>query len=741
MTLAVHSRLGPYEIQAQLGAGGMGEVYRARDTRLERDVAVKVLSEQLSQDEQALARFKREMRTVANLSHPNILTIYDVREEGGRTCAVMEFLEGETLGARLKRGRVEWQEALAVATAVADGLAAAHAKGVVHRDVKPENIFLTAAGGVKVLDFGLARLAHSGEASQISGSDLPTLETQPGVVLGTVAYMSPEQVRGQPADARSDVFALGGVLYEMVMSRRPFTGQSPAATMAAILYEVPPVLSQSGRDRPAELDRIVERCLEKEPDRRYPSAREVAMALRAIGGSALTDSADSRPQTETVEFERPAPAAPAAPAAPPSIAVLPFRNLSADPENEYFSDGLAEELINVLTKVQGLRVAARTSAFAFKGRNEDVRKIAEQLGVRTVLEGSVRKAGNRLRISAQLVNAADGYQLWSETYNRELADVFDIQDEIARRIAEALQVLLSDREKRALERAAPADVRAYEHYLRGRQFFHQFRRKGFEFALQQFDRAIALDPAYARAYAGTADCHSLLFLQWDPREVHLQEADAASRKALELDGQLGEAHVARGFALTLKKQFDEAAWHFETAIRLDPKLFEARYFYGRACLARGKLEDAARQFERAALLRQEDYQALSHLASIYGGLGRKADALAAGRRCLQVVEKHLDLHPDDARGLYLGAVMLGQLGEPTRAVEWAAQALALDPDEPVTLYNVACVYALQGQPDQALDCLEKAVAHGFAHKAWIENDADLNALHGQPRYQALLQRL
>jgi TolB-like protein/cytochrome c-type biogenesis protein CcmH/NrfG len=425
----------------------------------------------------------------------------------------------------------------------------------------------------------------------------------------------------------------------------------------------------------------------------------------------------------------------------PSVAVLPFRNLSTDPENEYFSDGLAEELINVLSKIQGLRVAARTSSFAFKGKNEDVRKIGDQLNVRTVLEGSVRKAGNRLRISAQLVNVADGYQLWSETYNRELADVFAIQDEIAQSIAQALQVILGEKEKKALEKAAATDVRAYEHYLRGRQFFNQFRRKGFEFALQMFGKAIAVDPNYARAYAGMADCFSFLYLQWDPRPTNLQQADDASRKALELDPQLAQAHVARGIALSLQKKFDEAGKEFETAIRLDPKLFDARYFYGRACMSQGKLAEAAQLFEQACQLRPEDYQSASHLGSIYTGLGRRADGLAASRRCLQVAEKHLELHPDDARALYLGAVACVQVGDSARALEWATQALSLDPEEPITLYNVACVYSLQGQQEQALTCLEQAVQHGFAHKGWVENDSDLNSLHEHPRYQALLKRM
>jgi serine/threonine protein kinase/tetratricopeptide (TPR) repeat protein len=738
MSLAIHTRLGRYEIEAQLGAGGMGEVYRARDTRLERDVAIKVLPELLAQDPQALARFHREVRAIAAMSHPNILIIHDIGTDQGLTYAVMELLEGQTLGKRLKQGALEWHRAVAIATAIADGLAAAHAKGIIHRDIKPENIFLTRDSGVKILDFGLARLESTSAILRPSQPETPILQTQPGLLMGTVAYMSPEQVRGRPVDTRSDIFGFGCVLYEMVMGQRPFQGPTTADTMTAILHESVPALSQSGRDRPAELDRLILRCLAKDPAQRFQSARALADALRNLGRGALTGGTGAQDELETsIHLETPRPHG--AVAVAPSVAVLSFRNMSADPENEYFSDGLAEELINALAKVEGLQVASRTSAFAFKGRNEDVRKIGEQLNVRTVLEGSVRKAGNRLRISAQLVSVADGYHLWSETYNRELEDVFAIQDEIAQNIAKALQVILSEKEKRA--KAPTADVKAYDYYLRGRQFVHQFRRKGFEFAQQMFARAIAIDPNYALAYAGMADCHSLLNMYWDTSPANLQKADEASRKALELDPELAEAHVARGLAVSLKKDYAEAEREFETAIGLDPNLFAARYFYGRTCQAQGKLLEAARHFEQACKLRPDDYQAATHLGSLYAGLERKADAEAACQRAVKVVEKHLELHPDDARALYLGAIVWCQLRDPARGLEWASRALAIDAQEPVTLYNVACVYALQGQIEPALDCLENALKHGFAHKAWIEHDSDLTALRDHSRYQALLQAL
>jgi non-specific serine/threonine protein kinase len=716
----------------------MGEVYRARDTRLERDVAIKVLPERMSQDSAALGRFQREAKAVAALSHPNIVAIFDIGAEHGRHYVVMQLLEGQTLGQRLKQSALPWPQALEIAGAVAEGLAAAHAKGIIHRDIKPENIFLTGNDGVKILDFGLARLESRIPSQAEVGAVTVTVETQLGMIMGTVAYMSPEQVRGQPADARSDVFSFGCMLYEMVKGLRPFVGESNADVMAGILNTSPLQLSESGQKRPADLDRLITRCLDKDPAKRFQSGRELAVALKAIRRQSALEDSGEQIGLETVVAKD---TATANPRRQPSVAVLPFVNMSSDKENEYFSDGLAEELINVLSKVEGLHVASRTSAFAFKGKNEDIRKIGDQLSVRAVLEGSVRKAGNKLRITAQLVNVADGYQLWSEIYNRQLEDVFAIQDEIAQSIATALKGLLSEKDKRALEKAAPANVQAYDFYLRGRQFVHQWRRKSLEFAVEMFTHAIEIDPAYARAYAGLADCYSSLYTAWSSNPEYLRQAEEASQKALKLDPDLAEAHTARGLALSLSKKFDQANSEFETAIQLNPKLFEAHYFYGRACLAQAKLIEAAELFARASQLSPDDYQALLLGAAVCSGLGRQAEAEAAYRRGLQVAEKHLQLHPEDARAFYLGACALCQLGEKERGRDWAGRALVIDPDEPMTLYNIACVYSLSGSREEAVDCLEKAIHHGFRHKEWIENDADLKSLREHPRFKALLQTL
>jgi tetratricopeptide (TPR) repeat protein len=402
---------------------------------------------------------------------------------------------------------------------------------------------------------------------------------------------------------------------------------------------------------------------------------------------------------------------------------------------------MAEEIINALTKIQALQVASRSSAFAFKGQNQDIRKVGEQLGVSTVLEGSVRKAGNRLRITAQLIKIADGYHLWSERYDRDMEDVFAIQDEIAQSIVKALRVVLSDEEKRAIEQVPAADVQAYDYYLRGRQFFHQFRRTSIQFARRMFERAMEIDPGYAIAYAGAADCCSFLYMYWDASKPNLEGADGYSKKALDLGPELAEAHASRGLAVSLSKRYDEAERELQTAIRLNPKLFEAHYFSGRAAFQQGKHEEAVRHYGEASRIRPEDYQTLMLQSFAFAALGRKGEAEAALRRGLQVAGKHLELNPEDARALYLGGNALVQLGEREKGLEWAGRALQLDPDDSGVLYNVACVRALAEQKEEALACLEKAIRNGFGHREWLQNDSDFDSLRGDSRFQELLERL
>jgi TolB-like protein/Tfp pilus assembly protein PilF len=422
-----------------------------------------------------------------------------------------------------------------------------------------------------------------------------------------------------------------------------------------------------------------------------------------------------------------------------SIAVLPFADMSPDKDQDYFCDGMAEEIINALTKIKGVHVASRTASFQFKAETADINQIGTRLNVNTVLEGSVRKAGNQLRVTTQLINVEDGYHIWSESYDRDLQDVFAIQKEIAENIVEAFQLNLSPTEELAIEKLPTSNVEAYDYYLRGRKYFYQHSKEGFNNAKEMFSSAIELDQGYALAHAGLADCYSYIYMYAESSVSHRVQAEAASRLALELDPNLAQAHASRGLALSLSKRYEEAEKAFEAAIRLDPNLFEAYYFYARDSLAQGNMEKAVSSFEAACRVRPEDYQSPALLAQAYIGLGRKEEAIKAKWRALDLIETHLERNPEDARALYLGAAGLIELGKKEQGLEWARRALAMGPDDALILYNVACVYSHAHELDLALECLEKSISRGMAHKEWIAHDSDLDPLRDNPRFIALLK--
>jgi len=716
MQLAKGDRLGTYEIVAPLGAGGMGEVYRARDPRLGREVAVKVLSRAAEDDPSRSARLEREARLVAALAHPNVLTVHDVGEQDGTHFLVTELLEGETLRERLaRRGTLPWREVVDLGVAAARGVAAAHLRGIIHRDLKPENLFCTTEGQWKVLDFGLARLLDP-TADATSGADADTALTRIGTLLGTAAYMSPEQARGEPVDERTDLFALGAVLHEALAGRSPFRRDNAGATLAAVLGDDPPPLP-SGIEAPPRLVRLIARCLAKDREDRPASAADLADELERIGS-------DGAPRE----------------AASPSIAVLPFRDMSAERDQGYFCEGVAEEILHALTRVEGLRVAARTSSFQFDAGG-DVQEVAGRLEVGHVLEGSVRRDRENLRVTVQLIDGTTGFHLWSERYDRSCADVFAIQEEIAASVAAKLANGLTEGARRAIRRRGTRNLLAYDHYLRGRRLANEHRHRSHLQASAEYEAALAADPGFAAALAAYAESQTQIYL-WHGRDPQsLARAEAASERAFELDPEGPEALAARGLVLSVAGRFADADAAFERALAAAPDFYEALYQFARLRFLEGRDAEAVELFERVARVEPDDYQSLALAIMCYSRLGDRDGLLDAARRAVERVERRVDLAPGDARAFYLGAGVAIQLGDRERARRWIDRALDLDPDEEPTLYNAACALAQLGETAQALDLLERVAGSGFGYREWIENDPDLAQLRGHPRFTALLTRM
>jgi serine/threonine protein kinase/tetratricopeptide (TPR) repeat protein len=676
MTLPAGTHLGPYEIRSPLGAGGMGEVYRAHDPRLDRDVAIKVLREETSTNPASLERFKREAMAVAALQHPNILSLYDIGSYGATTFAVMELLEGETLRSRLNRARLGWRDALEIGAQIADGLVAAHAKGIVHRDLKPENVFLTVDHRLKILDFGLARR----HAVQLAGEDdTRTLSgTLPGTVLGTPGYMSPEQVRGELAAAPSDVFSLGCILHELISGRRTFSRGTPAETLAAILTATPPDVSTLVSDVPVELDRLIAHCLEKDPGERFQSARDLAFALRTMV---------SEPSGRRATID--------------SLAVLPFSTVGGGADSEYLGDGITETIINNLAQLPGLRVMARSTVFRHKGRDEDPIQIGRDLRVGAVLTGRVSQRGEMLVIGTELADVTNGSQLWGQQYKRKLADIFEIQDEISTEICEKLRLKLSGEQHSRLTRRYTGDPAAYQLYLKGRYCWNQRTEDGMCKAIDSFHQAIALDPGYARAFAGLGDCYALLSIlgALAPHDG-FAKAKAAERRALEIDDGLGEAHASLGFAALLY-DFDPltAGAELRKALELNPGYASAHQWYGFLLGLTGRLEASLAELKIAQEL--DPFSASINVTAAWPHYWmRRFDAAVV------VLRQAVDLHPGFWLAHYYLGLALGQAGAISEALKHLEHARTLD-DNPWCLSGLGHAYARAGRADDARHILEE----------------------------------
>ncbi len=786
MSVAVGARLGHYEILAPLGAGGMGEVYRARDTRLDRDVAVKVLPERLSEDPAALSRFEREAKALAALSHPNVLTILDFGREGGVAYTVTELLEGENLRSRLLRARMSWREAAELGLEIADGLAAAHSRGFVHRDLKPENVFLTSAGRAKILDFGLARRAELAKPAEHAQRTV-TQPTEPGAVVGTVGYMSPELVSGLPADARSDIFSLGCVLYEMVTGARPFSGRTGAETLAAILRDEPAEPARSGRPVPADLAGVIRHCLEKRPDHRFQTARDLAFALKAIlaGVPQVEPLTAPRPRKRAVVLAGVGAAVavltvllvmtgvvPGGLGAVPSIAVLPLQNLSGDAAQDYFVDGMTEELIANLAKVEKLRVISRTSVMQYKGAKKPLREIARELGVESVVEGSVLRSGQRVRITVQLVKAATGQNLWAESYEKDLTDVLAAQAEAARAIVGEIKVRLTPEEGQRLAKVRPVDPEAYDAYLKGRFYWSKFKSEDYQTAIEFYQKAIEKDPTYAPAYAGLAHAYrAMAFEGLIPPSEGMPKAESAARKAQSLDDTLAEVHFALGQNRLARWDHTTCLEELGKALAASPRDAMIRRFYSQALGRMGRWDEAIAEGKRAQELDPLSVETNRGLGSIFYWAGRNDEAIRQFRKTIELDPKDARLHDHLAevysrKGMYREAIAERQEYLSLSGDEEAAQELGRDfadsgyhqamkalyrktlafMDEAakyayVSSIHFAVLHAQLGEKEKAFVWLEKAFEERQPWLGQLEFDPQFESLRSDPRFAALVRRI
>jgi serine/threonine protein kinase/tetratricopeptide (TPR) repeat protein len=696
MPLSSGTRLGTYQITGPLGTGGMGEVYRAKDLRLGREVAVKVLPQGVASSPDRLARFEREARTVAGLNHPNVVTLFSVEEEDGIRFLTMELVEGQTLSTLVTTGGLPLSRLLDLSIPLTDALVAAHERGVIHRDLKPGNVMVTREGRVKVLDFGLAKMA--GEEAPPTEQTLAATVDSPisgeGQVLGTVPYMPPEQLRGERVDARSDLFALGIILYELSTGRRPFTGDSSVEISSSILRDTPEPLTHVRADLPPDLERIVSRCLEKNPRERIQSALDVSNELRRL-----------RTLIERGESEMPASDRVA------SIAVLPFVNRSRDEEDEYFSDGLADELLNVLSKIKGLRVSARTSSFQFKGKTDDIATIGRKLNVATVLEGSVRMAGNRVRISVQLVKVSDGYHLWSERYDRQIEDIFQVQDEIAIAIAGALKVKLLGEEQAAMAKRPTLNVEAYQFYLKGRHHWQKWTAEELQKARGCFERAIALDPKCALAYFGLADVFAVESMVSTPPREAWPKAKAALTKALALDEALAEAWTLTGvFYMSYEWNQSAARTALMRALEVDPLLGHAYAVLAQVEMFSGRSDDAVAAARRAVEL--EPLVAIWNYVLAWVHWAQGDYALASHQ-----LEVLLEIDPTSWLPHFGSGIVAGALGKQEEAIRSLEEAVRYSGGSPYAIGYLACAYALAGRRFEAQQQL--AALHDRAKHSWV----------------------
>jgi len=720
-----------YTILRQLGSGGMGVVYEAQDGQLDRHVALKFLPPDLARDSQLLERFQREARAASSLNHPNICTIHAIERHELQHFIVMELLVGQTLAERLKGQPMDVETILPLAIQMADALESAHAKGIVHRDIKPANLFLTERGQLKILDFGLAKIglsqttqAADGGRTIAAGDEL----TSPGSAVGTISYMSPEQARGQLVDARTDLFSTGTVLYQMATGSLPFQGDTSAVIFDAILNREPQSAAEINPALSPEFVRILEKCIEKDRALRCQTATELKTDLNRMKRNLESNKSRAKAKTDSDSGTH---------KQGKSVAVLYFENLSGAKEDEYLRDGITEDVITELAKIRGLNIFSRPTVLAFRDQSVTPQVVGQKLGAAYVLTGTLRRAGARLRINAQLVDTRTDFPLWSERFDREMKDVFEVQDEMARKIAEALRVTLSPEELEALAVKPTENLQAYDLYLRGKRYARRQTRQDLEFALQMFENGVAIDPNFALAYAACANACAMFYCNYSRDQVWVERAREASGKAVALRWDLPEVQVSQAWVLYAAELHDEAVRMVKKAIERKRDCEGAYYLLCRALFAAGRYQEVLDVAETAIEASGEDYNVYVPIANSMGALGKTEGTRNLIQRRIGALENHLKQVPEDARARILLGGDYARLARTDDALRELNLAVTLRANEASILYNAACLYCVLDRKAEALDALGKAWEAGFRDSVWARRDPDLLKLHDDPEFDRL----